>query len=93
MSLYRHTVGLLKALRAPVVQSNAPVCTTCGRYLDKEEIVEGYPGQTTFVLVRGAHHGSDEAVRFDMGSKEWDFEDVAKHVRGHRWFNPTLVEK
>jgi len=93
VSLYRHTVKLLTALRKPVVQSLAPLCITCGRHLDKEEIVEGYPEQTTFVRVRGQHHGADELVTFDMGSTEWSFEDVAKHVRSHCWFDPRLVEK
>lgn len=94
MTLYKHTVGLLKALRKPVVHANAGLCITCGRYLDQEEVAEGHPGQTTFVKVRGRHHGADELVTFDMGSTEWTIEDdVARHVRGHAWFDPTLVPK
>lgn len=93
MTLFKQRVGLLKALRRPVVTSLAPICMTCGRHLDSEELVEGYPGGTTFAKVLGRHHGSEELVTFDMGSVNWDEEDLAKHMRGHLWFDPTLVPK
>ena len=93
MSLYKHNVGLLAGLIKPVVHAHAPLCTTCGRYLDGEAIVEGYPGQTTFCKVLGKHHGAEELVTFDMGSVEWSFEELQKQMRGHLWFDPTLVEK
>ncbi len=93
MSLFKHKVPLLTALRKPVVRAIAPICMTCGRFLDGEELVEGYPGQSGFAKVLGKHHGAEELVTFDMGSIEWDFDELPKFIRGHKWFDPTLVEK
>lgn len=93
MSLYKHTVGLLAALRKPLAPGYAPICATCGRYLDAYEIVEGYPGSTTFARVLGKHHGSEELVTFDMGGVEWTHEDLASQMRSHIWFDPTLAAK
>jgi hypothetical protein len=93
VTLYKHNVGLLTALRKPLAPGYAPLCQTCARYLDSYAIVEGYPGESETCRVLGRHHGSEELVRFDMGSKEWDFEDLASHMRGHVWFSPTLVSK
>lgn len=93
MTIYKHRMKLLTALRKPLAEGVAPLCITCGRYLDSEEIVEGYPGQTGFCKVLGRHHGAEELVTFDMGSLEWDFDDLPRFVRGHAWFDPTLVPK
>jgi hypothetical protein len=93
MPLFKHRVDLLKALRRPTAPGYAPLCITCGRYLDSYSIVEGYPGESQVCKVLGKHHGSEELVSFSMGSREWDFEDLASMMRGHFWFSPTLVSK
>lgn len=93
MPLFKHGVKLLQALRRPMAAGYAPLCITCGRYLDSYAIVEGYPGESQVCKVLGKHHGSEELVAFDMGSKEWSHEDLASYMRGHAWFDPTLVSK
>ena len=93
MPLYKHNVGLLRALRAPVAPGYAPLCVTCGRYADSFGIVEGYPGESERCKVLVKHHGSEELVTFDMGSRDWGFEDLERHMRGHLWFRPELVSK
>lgn len=90
MPLYKHNVGLLQALRKPVAPGYAPLCMTCGRYLDGEQVVES---KGSMVKVLGRHHGAEELVSFDLGTEHWDEDDVANAMRGHLWFDPTLVEK
>jgi hypothetical protein len=64
------------------------VCLRCGRLVDEEGIVEGYPGesQTCKVLVR--HHGAEELRTFDMGSSNWDAGDLASMMARTNWFAP-----
>jgi len=93
--LFKRRVGLLEALRRPVAEGYAPVCTTCGRYLDSYAIVEDV-GDVVKVL--GKHHGAEELVSFDLGTRShatWDerVEDLARSMRGHTWFDPNLVPK
>lgn len=85
---------------APAVQSPlGPVCMTCGRVVDSEEMVEGYPAepergregsQVVRVLVK--HHGAEELRTFDMGSTNWDESDLASMMRRTNWFDPTKYE-
>lgn len=66
-----------------------PVCMTCGRVVDSEELVEGYPGGSTTAKVLVRHHGAEELRTFDMGSVEWTPEDLASYMRRANWFDPT----
>jgi hypothetical protein len=85
---------------APTAGSvRGPVCMLCGRLVDSEELVEGYavdlvrgiPGSPTAkVLVR--HHGAEELRTFDMGSTNWDEQDLASMMRRTNWFDPTSYE-
>lgn len=93
MSLYKHKVGLLHALTRRPTRALQPLCMKCGRYLDSESLVEGYPGESVTAKVLGRHHGEEELVTFEMGSREWDETDLAKHIRGHLWFQQELVPK
>jgi hypothetical protein len=78
---------------APVVESvRGPVCMTCGRIVDSEELVEGYPGVSTIAKVLVKHHGAEELGTFDMGSSNWDERDLASMMRRRNWFDPTRFE-
>lgn len=93
MSLFKRRVGLLEALRKPQTPGYAPLCMTCGRYVDSYQLVEGYPGESVYARVLARHHGAEELATFDMGSTNWNEETLASHLRGHAWFAPNLVEK
>lgn len=84
---------------APTVQSpRGCLCMTCGRLVDSEQVVEGYPlhgdngslnpDATTYAKVLVKHHGAEELRTFDMGSTNWDYADVAQMARRTNWFNP-----
>ncbi len=92
MPLLRNPQKLLTLLRRPL-GSIWPVCQTCGRYLDSVNMVEGYPGESQTVKVLGKHHGSEELVTIDMLSQYWDEHDMARAIRDHDWFKPSLVSK
>jgi hypothetical protein len=86
-------MNLSDMVSAPRVESvRGPVCMTCGRLVDKEELVEGYPGVTTFAKVLVKHHGAEELGTFDMGSTNWDERDLASMMRRRNWFDPTRHE-
>ena len=84
----------------PKPQYYGPVCNTCNRVCDSEEIVEGDPGvendagmvvkpaSTEYVRVLVKHHGQEEVVTFDMGSRLWGMTDLGKFMQRHVWFNP-----
>lgn len=91
--LRRVNVGLLEALvRAPVngfeAGGYAPVCQLCGRYVDREEIVERWPTGAR-VLVK--HHGAEELASFELGTRDWDCDDLARAMKGHPWFAPETM--
>lgn len=89
MPLFKRNVGLLTALRKPVsFEALQPLCMTCGRYLDSWNMVEQ---QGTRVRMLGKHHGAEEAVWFDMGTRQWEAEDLAAVMRAHDWFPPNEV--
>ena len=92
MPLLKSSVGLT-ALLAPHVQSPlGPVCLTCGRVVDEEQLVEGYPGESTFAKVLVRHHGAEELRTFDMGSSNWDERDLGQMMRHVNWFDPASFE-
>lgn len=76
-----------------------PVCMTCGKLVDSEELVEGYPVDiehgipgSPYCKVLVKHHGAEELRTFDMGSTNWDCEDLASMMRRTNWFDPTRHE-
>jgi hypothetical protein len=89
MPLIKSRVGLDRLVLAPHVQSpQGAVCMTCGRLVDEESMVEGYPGSTTWAKVLVKHHGAEELRTFDMGSTNWDHTDLATYMRSTNWFDP-----
>ena len=90
MTIRRTQLGLLAALLAPVKYDiEGPLCLTCGRVVDHEELVEGYPGESTFCRVLVRHHGAEEVRTFDLGSSNWDDRDLKRLMQGARWFDPN----
>lgn len=93
MSLVRSRFGLVDYIHAPHVQApQGPVCLTCGRVVESEELVEGYPGESTFAKVLVRHHGAEELRTFDMGSTNWDERDLGAMMRRANWFDPARHE-
>lgn len=90
MTLLRANVGLLSALRAPIVDANWPYCDLCSRPLDAVELVEA-PSGATFVRVLGKHHGAEQLAQFDFGSVTHDETDIARALRGYKWFQPEMA--
>ncbi len=92
--LRRVNVGPLEALvRAPLNSFEAggigaPVCQLCGRHVDSEELVEKWPTGAR-VLVK--HHGAEELASFELGTRDWDCDDLARAMRGHPWFRPETM--
>lgn len=93
MSLVRSRFTLGNLIAAPNVQAaQGPVCMTCGRIVDSEELVEGYPGESETCKVLVRHHGAEELRTFDMGSRNWDPADLAMMMRRANWFDPHAHE-
>lgn len=98
MPLLKSQASWNDLVSAPSVQSlKGPVCMTCGRIVDFDGVVEGYPMTPTDpgtpwckYLVR--HHGAEELRTFDMGSTNWDYADAAQMARRTNWFDPTAFE-
>lgn len=90
MTLRRTHASLAQRILAPAVKpAKAPLCLTCGRYVDSEAMVEGEPGQTTYARVLVRHHGAEELRTFDMGSVEWDSYELKSHMMRANWFDPA----
>lgn len=83
---------------APHAQSpRGCVCMTCGRLVDFEGVVEGYPADersegSTWCKYLVKHHGAEELRTFDMGSTNWDYGDAAMMAQRTNWFDPTRFE-
>lgn len=89
MALRRSLGALENLVQAPYAGSvRGAVCLTCGRLVDSEEIVEGYPGESVTCKVLVKHHGAEELRTFDMGSKDWDHTDLASYMQRTNWFDP-----
>ncbi len=70
------------------------VCMTCGRLVDFNGVVEGYPSKpndpgTTWCKYLVKHHGAEELRTFDMGSTNWDYADAEQMALHTNWFDPT----
>ena len=93
MSLLKSRASWNDLVHAPTAGSvRGPVCMLCGRLVDSEEIVEGYPGESTTCRVLVKHHGAEELRTFQMGSSNWDEQDLASMMRRTNWFDPTSYE-
>lgn len=89
MALIKTHTSLEQRILAPNVKApSGPVCMTCGRLVDSENMVEGEPGKTTFAKVLVKHHGAEELRTFDMGSVEWDSYELKSHMMRANWFDP-----
>lgn len=91
----RPTHAFRQDLHAPPVASLtgslAPMCHTCLRDVDYEELVEAGPRYAK-VLVR--HHGSEELHTFEFGRRmNWSTDEatdeLSSRMRRRRWFDPT----
>lgn len=90
MTLRRTQLGYLANLIAPTaITPEGALCLTCGRVVDYEELVEGYPGESTFARVLVRHHGAEELRTFPFDSKEWDSDDLKRAMRAAKWFDPA----
>lgn len=95
MSLLRTRAALGHLIHVPYAGDTAmrgAVCMTCGRIVDEEALVEGYPGESTFARYLVRHHGAEELRTFDMGSQNWDVTDLQTMVGRTNWFDPTSHE-
>lgn len=70
--------------------SLAPLCLTCGRDVDGEELVEGEPGTHDYARVLVRHHGAEELRTFRMGTIDWSPDELASRMRGADWFDPRV---
>lgn len=90
MTLRRSRMGLFQYVSAPSVRpSRGALCLTCGRTCDSEELVEGYPGESTYARVLVRHHGAEELRQFDFGSTNWDHHDLRSMMQRTHWFDPV----
>ncbi len=93
MTLLKSRASWDDLVRAPVVAHvRGAVCMTCGRLVDEEGVVEGYPGESTRARYLVRHHGGEEARWFEMGSTNWEIADVVQMARRTNWFDPTAHE-
>lgn len=98
MALLRTRASWDDLVFAPTVQApRGAVCLTCGRLVDFEGVVEGYPAKpndpgTTWCKYLAKHHGAEELRTFEMGSTNWDYADAAQMARRTNWFDPSRHE-
>lgn len=90
---HRSTLGLREALLAKpggavFTGTHAQQCYTCLRDVDREEVVHTSKCGAT---VRMQCHGAEDVVTFDLGTEQWDHEDLARVMRGRKWFDPMTV--
>jgi len=83
----------LTGARTTQSRPGAPVCMTCGKYVDMNGMTgdpgSGEPGVTTYAKYVVQHHGAYEEATFDMGSTNWDVADLEQMARRKNWFDPT----
>lgn len=91
MALRRVVTKYLPGLLAPITYDvTGALCLTCGRPIDSEEIVEGYPGRHPYSKVLVKHHGAEELRTFEFDSVEWDERDLKRQMQGARFFDPMV---
>lgn len=98
MALIKSRASWNDLVWAPTVQApRGSVCLTCGRLVDFEGVVEGYPAGdndagTVWCKYLVKHHGAEELRTFEMGSTNWDYGDAAQMARRTNWFDPRAFE-
>jgi predicted GH43/DUF377 family glycosyl hydrolase len=93
--LRRRNYGFWENLQSEVQpHAQGHWCHTCGKLAGHIEIVEGMPGKDTHTKVLVRCHGAEELANYDMGSVEWDSEDLKRFIGRTKWFDPNaLVEQ
>lgn len=85
--LKKSQVNLHNLITARIVGDVAgPTCLTCGRIVQKEEMVETHK---TGCKVLVTCHGQEELRTFDFGTEAWNHIDLKKAMQRMRWFDPT----
>ena len=93
MALRRSLATLDNLVVAPIAGSaRGAVCLLCGKLVDEEAIVEGYPGESVTCKVLVRHHGAEELRTFNMGSSNWNEQDLASLMMRTNWFDPHSLE-
>ncbi len=88
-SLKRTLLRLDDAIAAPNTRpARGASCLTCLKLVDREELVEGYPGESETCKVLVKCHGSEELRTFDMGSRNWGGPELAQMMARAQWFDP-----
>jgi hypothetical protein len=88
-SLKRSLLRLDDAVIAPNTRpARGASCLTCLKLVDREELVEGYPGESETCKVLVKCHGTEELRTFDMGSKDWGGPELAQMMSRAQWFDP-----
>lgn len=90
MPLKRTQIGYMASLLLPITAARdctGPLCLTCHRPVDSEEMVEDRPTGCR-VLVR--HHGAEEIRDFEFDSREWDDRDLKRAMQSARFFDPMV---
>lgn len=78
----------MEGLLAPHALSYQPVCILCGRHLDSWELVEEMPER---VRIIGKHHGAEQLVTLELGTRNYDDGDITRALRGVDFFHPKEV--
>ena len=79
-----------------------PMCLTCLKPVEEEELVEGYAktrdgnpdrdgtggGQYPYAKVLYRCHGAEELVQYDFDTCDWDDRDLRRMAQRHRHFDP-----
>lgn len=68
-------------------QIAGPPCLTCGRVVQKEEIVEEGP---TFCRVLFTCHGREELRTYEFETREWGYDELRRMRLADRLFDPTV---
>ena len=89
---YKYLPTLLQKATKDVT---GPMCLTCLKPVDSEELVEGYEmdsqgreGQYPYCKVLVKCHGAEELVRFEFDTTAWDDRDLKQVMSRTRFFNP-----
>lgn len=60
--------------------------------MSSEHLVESMPGDgKVWAKVLVKCHGQEELAKFNMGSADWKWEDLARVMGRHEWFDPRQM--
>lgn len=93
---HRYMQTLAKKYDLRQLQYGGPICLTCLKPVDSEELVEGYQrdehgntSQYTYCKVLYRCHGAEELVRFDLDTTDWNDQDLLRLAKRVRLFDPV----